>query len=206
MCAVPVELPGHGSRRREPLATSWPALLEEVPGWVADRVDGPYALLGHSLGALVAFEAARALQAAGKPPRLLIVTGRNAPAAGLSHRPIHQLADGPFLDALGRLGGTPAAFRQEPELVRAFLPALRADLRLAETYARRPGPALGCPISAYAGRDDRMTDPADVLGWYRETTAQFDLTIINGGHFFLDDPDFRATLTGRLRRLDGGTG
>ncbi|HET8683416.1 MAG TPA: alpha/beta fold hydrolase [Micromonosporaceae bacterium] len=199
--AVPVELPGRGTRHGEPLLDGWPRLVDDVTGTVSARGGGAYALAGHSLGAVVAFEVARALARAGDPPRLLLVVARNGPSAGLSHRPIHGLGDAQLLDALRRLGGSPEAILREPGLMALFLPVLRVDLRLAETYARLPGPPLSCPIAAYAGRRDRMTDGEAVLAWHRETAETFDLTIVDAGHFLLDHPAFVAAVVARLARL-----
>jgi medium-chain acyl-[acyl-carrier-protein] hydrolase len=202
--AVPVELPGHGRRRREPLIAELPALVAEVTRVVAGA--GPagngrqhrVALFGHSFGALLAYEVARALHRAGRPPRLLLAASRNGPSAAQSHRPIHAMPDEQLVLALHRLGGTPESVVRDPRLMRQFLPALRADLRITERYARAPGPVLPCPIAAYVGRHDRMADGAGALAWQRETAGRFDLTVLDAGHFLLEDPGFTAAVAGRL--------
>jgi len=187
---VPVDLPGHGTRLREPLKDGWQPLIDDLVDLVARRIDGPYALFGHSLGALAAYDVARSLTERREPPELLLVAGRNAPGAPATHRPIRDLPDDQFLDALIRLGGTSAAIRHQPELLEMYLPLLRTDIRLAECYTSRPGAVLPCPLVAFAGRRDRMTDPAGVLAWHRETRATFELVLMDAGHFFLGDPEF----------------
>jgi surfactin synthase thioesterase subunit len=162
---------------------------------------GPYALAGHSFGALLAYEVAAALPRTGPGPALLLVAGRNGPTAGPTHRPLHDLPDDELIAALARLGGTPAEVLAEPTLMRLLLPVLRTDLRLAETYARVPRPALPCPIAAFVGRGDRMAAPPGALAWHSETTGRFDLTVIDAGHFLLDHPDFAAAAAARLASL-----
>jgi medium-chain acyl-[acyl-carrier-protein] hydrolase len=210
-----LDLPGHATRMREPLVTDWGELAADLADAVRSRITGDaedYVLAGHSLGAALAFEAARALEREGRPPELLVVTGRNAPTAGLSHRPIHALPDDQLLAALDRLGGTPSPVLDRPELIRVYLPALRADLRLAETYTRFPGPPLAVPLTAFAGRHDRLTDGPSLVGWARETTGVFELGILPGGHFFHAEPAFAAALrprlapSGRRREVDQDTG
>ncbi|QKV90517.1 thioesterase [Streptomyces sp. NA02950] len=201
---VPLDLPGHFTRMREPLLTEWPHLADDLADQVGARTTGPYVLAGHSLGALLAYEVARIQEARGTPPRLLAVSGRNGPAAGLSHRPIHQLSDSRFLEALERLGGTPGPVLGERDLMRLYLPLLRADLRLAETYTRTPGPPLSTPVAAFGGRRDRLTDTAGLVAWSRETTGTFDLTVVEGGHFFHDGPSFTEAVRARLHRLGLG--
>ncbi|GAA4681597.1 thioesterase II family protein [Phytohabitans rumicis] len=202
---VPVDLPGHGRRRREPLITDLPALVAEVTGTIADATPADsgradqVVLFGHSFGAVLAYEVARELHRAGRPPRLLLTAARNGPSAAQSHRPIHALPDAQLVVALHRLGGTPESVVRDPRLMRQFLPALRADLRIAELYARAPGDPLPCPVAAYVGRHDRMADGAGALAWERETAGRFDLTVLDAGHFLLEDPGFVAAVTGRLR-------
>jgi medium-chain acyl-[acyl-carrier-protein] hydrolase len=198
---VPVDMPGHGARSREQLITEWQFLVDDLTDFISARIDGPCIIVGHSLGAVLAYEVVRTLQNRGLLPLLLVVACRNGPTAALSHRPIHGLPDEQFLTALTRLGGTPQDVISAPDLLRLFLPLLRSDLRLAETYAREPGPPLTCPIAVFGGRQDPMADGHGLLAWERETTDCFDLTIFDGGHFFLDEPEFSVALKARLIRL-----
>lgn len=200
--AVPVDLPGHGTRHRERLVDRWPDLVDDLAALVRGKRDGPYALVGHSLGALAAFEVARALHGTGDPPRLLVAMGRNGPSAGLSHRPMHALPDAALLQAVDRLGGMPGPIAQDPSVMRFFLPAMRTDLRLAETYVRAPGPALSCPLWTVCGRRDLMTETAAVLAWQRETTGTFELTLLDAAHFMLDEPEFVTAARRRLSTVD----
>ncbi len=200
-----LDLPGHSTRIREPLVTEWGPLVDDLTVQLRARLPAgtgsAYVLAGHSLGAVAAYEMTRRMAAAGAPPGLLLVSGRNGPAVGLSHRPIHDLAEDPFLDAVERLGGSPDGALRDPEIRRMYLPLLRADLRLAETYTRPPGPPFDVPIAVFAGRGDRMTDDQGLIAWNRETTASFDLRVLDGHHFFHDSPAFAAEVRGRLERL-----
>jgi len=198
---VPVDLPGHGRRLRESLLTAWPPLVDDVARIVGEQAEGAYAVFGHSLGALLGYEICRALQYRGRPPALLLAAARNGPSAGLSHRPIHGLPDAEFLCRLRHLGGTPDGVLDQPDLLEMFLPVLRADMRLAELYERAPGPPLYCPIAAFAGRHDKMTDDAGMRAWKRETTQTLELAFIDGRHFFLEKPEFTEALAARLGRL-----
>ena len=198
---VPLDLPGHATRTGEPLVAEWQHLVDDLTGLVRTRLSGTYVLAGHSLGALLAYEVARTMDARGTPPSLLVASGRNGPAAGLSHRPIHQLPDDQFLGTLERLGGMPRSVAEQADLMRTYLPLLRADLRLAETYTRMPGPPLSSPVAVFAGRQDLLTDSRGLIAWSRETTGTFDLTVVEGGHFFHDEPSFARAARAALGRL-----
>ncbi|MEV0225001.1 alpha/beta fold hydrolase [Streptomyces sp. NPDC050704] len=192
---VPLDLPGHGGRMREPLATELEPLVADLVRTIDADGEGPYALFGHSLGALLAYELAHRLR---RPPAALLVAGRNGPGEPLAHRPIHHLPDDAFIAGLRRFGGVPDELLNEPDLLQLFMPALRADLRIAETYERPAYPRLDVPVAAFAGRRDPLTDPAGMLAWERESSALFELALVPGGHFFLDRDDFQGALAARL--------
>jgi len=195
----PVTLPGRARRWREPCAREWPPLVDEIAGVIASEVPAPFALLGHSLGALVAFEVARRLTAAGSSPAHLIVSGRPAPerppATRLPSSDDELLAQ---IDAL--CGGVPQSVRDCPEVLEHFLPILRADLELARGYALRPGITLTCPITAVGGDADPLAPPLSLHGWGNHTAAGFELCVLAGGHFYLfdDEPAALATIRARL--------
>jgi surfactin synthase thioesterase subunit len=198
---VPTDLPGHGGRLGEPLAQDWEQLAGGLAEAIAAQVDGPYALFGHSLGSLLAFDISHRLLARGMPPALLVAAGRNGPGARPAHPPVHQLPEGQFIAALHRLGGMPDALLRQPELLQMFLPVLRADMRLAERYRRPALAPLPVPVMAFAGTEDPMTDDQGVLAWKQETTSTCELVFLPGGHFFLDRPQFAGALTERIARL-----
>jgi medium-chain acyl-[acyl-carrier-protein] hydrolase len=201
---VPVDLPGHGRRLREPRRTQWQPLVADITAAISEQAVGAYAVFGHSLGALVGYEVCRAMEDRGRPAALLVPAARNGPSARTSHAPIHNLPEDQFLSSIERLGGTPANVLDYPDLLRVFLPVLRADMRLAEMYVRPPRPPLSCPIATFGGRRDKMTDEAGLLAWEHETIGGFAFTYVDGGHFFLEEPEFTRRLAARLARLPGG--
>ncbi|MGW6056107.1 thioesterase II family protein [Streptomyces sp. NPDC055189] len=206
---VPLELPGHGSRLREPLAGDMDELVEDLLPTVRRAATGRFAVFGHSFGSILAFQLSRQLCRIGTPPAALLVAGRNSPTGALTHRPMHRLPDEQLVAELSRYGGIPEELRDIPELLRLYLPAIRHDLRLTETYARPPGPAMRVPLAVYAGRRDKLIELPEVFGWAHETTAEFEMSVVSDGHFLLDGDEFRSMVTARLHRLmrapDSGT-
>jgi len=81
LSVLPVELPGRAGRIGEPPQTDMVALAGQLAGEILPRITGPYALFGHGLGALLAFEMAHALRGADAPaPLALIASGAAAPS------------------------------------------------------------------------------------------------------------------------------
>jgi medium-chain acyl-[acyl-carrier-protein] hydrolase len=195
---VPVEVAGHGARRNEPLPLTFEAALVSTQATLARAARGRYGLFGHSLGALYAFEAARRLTRAGRPPALLVASGRNGPARAAAGQSLHQLPDEEFVARLSTYGGIPPALLADRDLVRFFLPLLRTDMAIAERYARPPGPApdrLNCPIVVFSCVGDPLTSREGAAAWEQETSAGCEFVELAGGHFCLRTPDY----LGRLR-------
>jgi len=182
-----VQLPGRTPGSAEPLLASVEEIVDALLPEIRAATDLPYALFGHSMGALVAFELAVALEGAGGPgPTSLFVSGRRAPDELHAGAPLHDLADDAFLDALDRsYGAVPAAIRAEPELLAMLLPALRADVRTFETYAPLTATRVRCPVHVYGGVDDTRPRPEHLTGWQRVAEGEITVQLFPGGHFYL---------------------
>lgn len=181
-----VELPGHGNRLREPLFTQVDMVVEAIATAMQPYLQQPYALFGHSLGTLFAFEVARLLKQQGYPEAAyLLVSGRGAPHLPYQAPPIHTLPDAAFVDAIRRYAGSPTAVLDNVDMRRVFLPILRADFTLLETYQYQPGPRLQCPIQAMSGRDDPHVDPQRLQAWAELTDGTFNCQFYPGNHFYL---------------------
>ncbi len=187
--ALPAMLPGREERFREPAVASLPLLVESLGRAIDDYTGIPFAFLGHSMGALVAFELTRRLRRERKRlPVCLFVAACPAPQSLRISEPVHKLPDDEFFRQVReRYGGVPDAVAANPELMALMLPSIRADFTAVETYRYDEEPPLDCPIVAMAGDSDREVSIADVSAWRRQTTAAFSLHIFPGGHFFLHD-------------------
>jgi medium-chain acyl-[acyl-carrier-protein] hydrolase len=186
VCAV--QPPGREGRLSEAPFTDVHALVEALHPALRPHLDRPFALFGHSNGAVMAFELARALRRAGGPmPVRLIASGRPAPQLPLEEPPVHALPDEAFTREIRRFSGTPDAVLENAELMELLMPLLRADFQLGETYAARDEPPLPVPITAVGGVDDHEVRREQVEGWREQTTRDFRLAMLPGGHFFLLD-------------------
>jgi len=89
------------------------------------------------------------------------------------------------LAEIKKLGGTPDEVLENEELIQLFLPMLRADFTLLETYTYVPELPLSFPISAYYGTQDKEVTEEEVAGWQAQTLSTFKLVRIPGNHFFI---------------------
>jgi medium-chain acyl-[acyl-carrier-protein] hydrolase len=181
-----VQLPGRENRLRETPITQLEPLLSLLLEAVRPYLDLPYAILGYSFGALLAFELTRCLRRSGAPlPHHLFVLGRRAPHLANPSPPVHQYSDADLVSWMRDLGGTPALILEHPELLPIFLPILRADLTLHETYSYRSDAPLDLPISAFGGLRDSQASREELAAWREHTNGRYRLHLYPGGHFFV---------------------
>lgn len=197
-----LQYPGRQDRRTEPCLDSVDAFADGVAAALAPWTDLPLVFFGHSLGASIAYETARRLQASGTEIGALFASGRRGPTTVRDER-IHQRPDDGLLAELRRLSGTNGAVLGDHEMVRMILPALRADYRAAETYRHTPGELLRCPITAMTGDADPKVTVDEAKDWEAHTTGPFELIVYPGGHFYLNDhqTEILATITATVDRL-----
>lgn len=181
-----VVLPGQGSRLYETPPTDLKALagdLCQALEWLSE----PFALFGYSMGALLAFEASRALRQRGLPaPLRLFVAARRAPHIADTQSPIHTLPDAAFIQAVQtRYGGIPEIILQDKELMALFTPVLRANFEMLETYPYTQAARLDTPLIAFGGTADGTTSAAELRAWGEHTSSTFDAHLYDGGHFFI---------------------
>lgn len=192
---VPVELPGRGMRFDQPPCDTLESLLEDLRERIEPKLDRPYAVFGHSLGAMLGYKLVCEFQQKAKPARHFFVSGAGAPHIS-SRNPAYYLADDALREHLTRLGGTPREVIENDEVMALVLPTVRADFTIADTYVERGGAPLTCPVTAFCGDSDDEAPPADVRAWRRYVHAPFAVHLLNGGHFFLDTE--RKTLLGLI--------
>jgi len=203
----PIMLPGREARLSEANYTDSEALIEQIASAVADHLDLPYAIFGHSMGAWLASELAQRLVAKClRPPGHLFVSGRNAAHLPLSVSDLHKLPDDEFLDALGRrYGAMPKEVLETPELIELYLPILRADMTLIERHDYQLRHKLACSISVFAGSEDGNVTQEKLMAWQEHTTGAFEMRWFEGDHFYLtgaSKPLLLELLSERLAALD----
>jgi medium-chain acyl-[acyl-carrier-protein] hydrolase len=115
----------------------------------------------------------------------LFVSGMEAPDQRRPRAPLHLMPDEEFIAELRALEGTAAEVFDAPELLAAVVPTLRADFEVCETHAHRPGPPLGCPITAFGGLADPQVSRERLLAWRRHTAIGFRSCMVAGDHFFI---------------------
>jgi surfactin synthase thioesterase subunit len=188
---VPVEIPGHGKRVAEPFAKS----IEECAALTLSQIESggePYILHGHCMGALIAFEAIKLIEAkGGLAPQFMVASGRNAPRhVNEWLRSVEALDDLALFNELQDLGGVPRGLSFA--MARESLCVIRGDQVMFRSYD--PGPTtIRAPILVLAGRNDAMTSPDALTDWKDYTSDLVSIQWLEGRHYFLlDQPEVVA--------------
>lgn len=212
VAVLPLQPPGRESRWREPPHERMGPLVREMAdvvladiaatdadapagGSSAGRSGGrPYAVYGHSLGALVAFELLREIRRRGEPgPVHLFVSGCAAPHVPFDDGPpVRNMARPQLVATLRRLGGTPDWLLADPSVLDMIIPAIRADFSVKETTEYRSEPALDVPITALPSTRDPRASQDSVARWREQTTMEFELHTLIGGHFAVFEQSART--------------
>jgi surfactin synthase thioesterase subunit len=183
VCAV--VLPGRERRRHEAPLRRMHEAVEPICEAIASAADLPFAFFGHSMGAALAYETAKRCRGGSVEPQWLFVSGRRAPHLPARRQPFYTLPDAEFLRVITALNGTPAEVLRDPDLLRVFMPCLRADFELIETYQAQPAVSLACPVSSFAGDADPEVNAVELAAWSRVTSGEFRSRMFKGDHFYL---------------------
>lgn len=180
-----LQAPGREDRADEqPLDDIDAMIAGLLPAWL-EVSRGPYAIYGHSLGALVGYALVRELCSLGaRPPVRLFVSGRRAPPLPLSHPPYCIQSEAELLAYLRDMGATPCALLEKPRWREAFLPLVRADLKISDLYVHRPAAEIPCPITYFRGAADPLVSAEECQAWGKITSRDFALRSFPDGHFF----------------------
>jgi medium-chain acyl-[acyl-carrier-protein] hydrolase len=197
-----IQLAGHGSRWSARPLNTIPALVDALIPVLLPRLRQPFAFFGHSMGAVLAAEVARALtEREAAAPCHLFVSSRRPAHITASETDLHALPDDELLKEVDlRYGGMPQELLQSPDLLALLLPALRADLAALETFQPNKRSPLPFPISAFGGARDPLVPRDHLEAWRDQTDGPFRVRVFPGGHFYLDSQrdallaDLSATL------------
>ncbi|MGW4053324.1 thioesterase II family protein [Streptomyces sp. NPDC004779] len=182
-----IDLPGRGAASRQPHCRDAAEAVELIKPALLAEANGPYAVFGHSMGALIGYELVRELERAGRPPVWLGVSAMPAPelACALFSERRDLWSPERLIAFMRRLGGTPEELLADPDTADWMVGVLRGDLHLVDTYAYAEGPPVTVPMSVFMGVGDELSRPELIDDWQSYCTRPVRFHHLPGGHFYL---------------------
>lgn len=185
----PIELKGRGTKYGEGYYTDFEDAVNDVYLNIKDEIiNNEYAIFGHSMGSLLAFELYyKIVENGGKIPKHIFFSGYGAPYCTRIKKTIHNLSDHEFMNEVIKLGGTPIEVAENDELCELVTPILKNDFRILELYEykNRSNP-IECDITVLNGSKDTLTFE-QLNGWKRHSAKNTKIITFEGNHFFINN-------------------
>ncbi len=185
------QLPGRGTRLFEDPYDQIEPLIQDLCNAIQPLCNMPLVFFGHSMGSKVAYELCIAMQDKHLPlPVHVIASAAAAPFHLRRKAPIHDLPEQEFITALSKLNGTPQQVLNNPELMALFLPALRADFKLVETYINTSRTVVPTRLTLMGGVMDETVSPSELADWNKLFTHTSKIRWFEGDHFYINHKTF----------------
>lgn len=182
---LPVQLPMRDTRLNEPMPESFQALAEQMVTESPELFDLPFGLFGHCSGAFMAYETALAARRIlNKSAAILIISSAVAP----EHLHMVQTRDWPEAQFLKHYKAEAMVAQWDASYRAFFMPILRADCLLTESYCPTAADPLETKLILMRGASDEALKPAEhFYDWSRRVTRPAAAVLTySGDHFFVD--------------------
>ena len=187
---IPVELAGRGKRFKENFYENFEMAIEDVYKTIRSEVyDSEYAVFGHSMGSILAYELLIKLQLEGfHNPKTAIFSGRFPPYISKASEKLSNASDEKLKKVMSNLGGTPKELLLRDDLLEIFIPIIRNDYKIIENYEyKHSSYKFDFDIKVFYGEADDGIIPSDLIRWKESSTRSVDIIKFNGGHFYIHD-------------------
>lgn len=182
---IPIDISGHGKRMGEKLYFLFDEIVEDLYNNVCVKLEDkqPFMLMGHSMGAWIAFEIAKRFQSKGISPMLLILSS-NVPEGYYIDRVSIEVGDEVVRQQLVERNPELKQFFKDEMLLKTFSPIIKADYIAIGDYLNKKteGVKLSCNVLGILEKGDRF-DEVTMSKWTEYVDGVYLQKIINGDHF-----------------------
>ncbi|MCY7484598.1 thioesterase II family protein [Paenibacillus alvei] len=184
-----IEIKGRGERLGEGFYVDMTEAVDDIYSWIKDKIQvEDYAVYGHSMGTLLAYELYYKVIAEGqRKPAHIFFSGRQSPIVKNNMYVSSTMPDDEFIVKIIELGGIHDELSQSKELIRFYLPVLKNDIRIMENYEfKEKAEKIKCEISVFHGLEDTI-DGRQAITWNDLCDKKTKFYYFTGSHFFIND-------------------
>ncbi|OJW52182.1 MAG: hypothetical protein BGO67_10270 [Alphaproteobacteria bacterium 41-28] len=180
------QLPGRETRLSEPLCNTMEEVQDSLINDFLKLGNLPCIFFGHSLGGIIAYELAKKLYLLkGILPKHLLIASIRAPHMPLRAPEAHKLNDTNFIREIRKYEALPREIINDKEFKSYFLPIIRSDFRISESYINKETFVLDCNITTMVGDHDHSCSLIDLMAWEKYTSKNYNHFVLFGDHFFV---------------------
>ncbi|MGA4721891.1 thioesterase II family protein [Fictibacillus nanhaiensis] len=181
-----ISLPGRENKLKDVSYENYLPLVQDISKNIISQLkDDRLIFFGHSLGAIISFEVSHFLMKHyQKLPLILFASSCKAPHFFIENNPLGRLSNDELIIKLKEINGTPKEIFENKDLLDFFLPIIRSDLKICDSYQFSHRVKLNCPITVLGGLEDQIQ--VKYLEYWKELTDQtFQIQLFKGDHFYL---------------------
>lgn len=187
----PYQLPGRGNRDNEKFAETLEVVAEEAAEEIRKFADKPIIFTGHSMGGMIAYQTAYFLQEKyGIKLEKMFLTGTVPQLGEIINREnmkIEELKDEEFCEMLLDFGAIDERTLRIREFHQIFLPIIKADFNIVESYKADSSKKICADIKVYGGTEDKIISVDKLEAWKKYTTGKLNVVLCKGNHFFIKE-------------------
>lgn len=187
---IPIELAGRGKRFKENLYTNFDDALIDLSSKIEQEINNePFALFGHSIGCLLAYEIIDILRLKyHKEPVHAFFSSRYPPHINNTKKHIDNMNNNEFIEELFIGKHFSKDLYNDKELQDIFIPILLADFRLIETYRFiSRNYKLNINITTFLGTDDEYVTSEEMKLWGTYTSKKCSSYLFQGNHLYITE-------------------
>lgn len=180
---IPIELSGRGARMDEPLLFSFEETVDDVVRQIESNVnlDDEYMIFGYSFGSILAYEATHRLK---KKPLHLFLAAFQPPMYKVSSADILKLDEQELVYKLVESGGVDTSIIKDMDLLKYFIPIIRADFTSVENYKfKKPSKRIDCDATILYTLADKYSEK--IYEWNHSFVSPCEYKEFIGNHFFI---------------------
>lgn len=194
-----IEYPGHWTRMKEPLISSFDKLAEDVVQLIQEKIQIPadICLFGHSLGAIISWWIAPVLKRIGYNIRYMYLSASQSPNFFPEKSIVDAVSD---IDKLKLIGYDMENYSQKinEQFIKTFFPILDNDLNICKSFVSDDH-YVDVEAFVFYGENDELIEENKLITWENYVNL---ITICKfaGEHLYLEDESNRKTLIEIINR------